>query len=511
MKSRSPIRSRSPKRSRSRSPSRSSRGPPSYNSRIQDRPQRFYQPRFGEREFREGREQNYHRGGHRGGQSRGHNPYIICHTCGEKGHISSQCSNQNSQQDRRRVQQFGRGSPAQRFGGFGGSAGPAQSPRRSLDNSRTSRDTDFGKSERLSRLAESPNMQGDTCGKSAEEIEMEKIMGFSGFHQSREKYFEEQSSTLGSAKAGFSPKYDKFFPKKSEFDSPPRKESKETKSRESSSKKSSHTKSESQKRSIFDSPTRGESPETTSRETSKKTSNTESESKRSKLESTKPPMEPPAPKKPKPSSTQMAPILETESDIQNKKSKSTKPPILEQPTSDLVVALIIDELIKQIFDKRAESENQVGLIIEDLVKQICDKAAESEKWNYESMHGHFTSRIQKICKLSSDESLIVANAMIKACKEAFPCLNSDLRAHYLSAKMELEGLKENNNNNILPNFSDDERSKVMVSGAKSSQELWLLDFRQSIHSQLSEKVQEKQANLYSFSEIVDLILSYFSV
>ena len=39
------------------------------------------------------------------------------------------------------------------------------------------------------------------------------------------------------------------------------------------------------------------------------------------------------------------------------------------------------------------------------------------------MHGHFTSRIQKICKLSSDESLIVANAMIKACKEAFPCLN----------------------------------------------------------------------------------------
>ena len=72
-------------------------------------------------------------------------------------------------------------------------------------------------------------MQGDTCGKSAEEIEMEKIMGFSGFHQSREKYFEEQSSTLGSAKAGFSPKYDKFFPKKSEFDSPNRAESKETK------------------------------------------------------------------------------------------------------------------------------------------------------------------------------------------------------------------------------------------------------------------------------------------
>ena len=66
-------------------------------------------------------------------------------------------------------------------------------------------------------------------------------------------------------------------------------------------------------------------------------------------------MEPPAPKKPKPSSTQLAPILETESKIQNQKSKSTKPPISEQPSSDLVVALIIDEMIKQIFDKVAES------------------------------------------------------------------------------------------------------------------------------------------------------------
>ena len=126
--------------------------------------------------------------------------------------------------------------------------------------------------------------------------------------------------------------------------------------------------------------------------------------------------------------------------------------------------------------------------------------------NYDSMHAHFTLRIQKICKLSSVESLIIANAMINACKEAFPCLNSDLRAHYLSAKMELEGLKENNNN-ILPNFP----SKVMVSGAKSAPELWLLDFRQYLHSQLSEKVQDKQANLYSFSEIVDLIISYFSM
>ena len=100
------------------------------------------------------------------------------------------------------------------------------------------------------------------------------------------------------------------------------------------------------------------------------------------------------------------------------------------------------------------------------------------------MHAHFTSRIEKICNLSSDESLTVANAMIKASKEAFPCLNSDLRAHYLSAKMKLEGLKENNNDDTI----------------------WLLEFRQSIHSQLSQKAQKNQA---CCSEIVDLILSYF--
>ena len=137
MRSRSPMRQRSPMRSRPRSP-RSSRGQPSH-PRFQDLPQ----PRSGERESFEGHHrEHYYR--HRD-TIRGHNPRITCHNCGEKGHISSQCSNQNSQQDRRRVQQFGRGSPAQRFGGFGGSAGPAQSPRRSLDNSRTSRDTDFGK------------------------------------------------------------------------------------------------------------------------------------------------------------------------------------------------------------------------------------------------------------------------------------------------------------------------------------------------------------------------------
>ena len=50
----------------------------------------------------------------------------------------------------------------------------------------------------------------------------------------------------------------------------------------------------------------------------------------------------------------------------------------------------------------------------------------------------------------------------------------------------------------------------MVSVAKNVQEPWLLDLRQFIHSQLSEKVQDKLENLYTFCEIVDLIVSYFS-
>ena len=153
-------------------------------------------------------------------------------------------------------------------------------------------------------------------------------------------------------------------------------------------------------------------------------------------------------------------------------------------------------------------KDEFGHAMKDFDK--IDKVVESEKWNYDSMHAHFILRIQKIDKLSSTESLIVANAMIKACKEAFPCLNSDLRAHYLSAIMESEGRK--GNNNILPRcFFYDERSNIMVSVAKNAQEPWLLDLRQFIHSQLSEKVQDKLENLYTFCEIVDLIVSYFSV
>ena len=63
-------------------------------------------------------------------------------------------------------------------------------------------------------------------------------------------------------------------------------------------------------------------------------------------------------------------------------------------------------------------KDEFGHAMKDFDK--IDKVVESEKWNYDSMHAHFMSRIQKIDKLSSAKSLIVANAMIKACKEAFP-------------------------------------------------------------------------------------------
>jgi len=118
--------------------------------------------------------------------------------------------------------------------------------------------------------------------------------------------------------------------------------------------------------------------------------------------------------------------------------------------------------------------------------------------NYDEIHTFFTSRIQNICKLSYGESRKVSDAMIEACKNTFPCPNRDLRAQYLRA-LEVERKKNNNN---LP----------AASNANSAQDkdnnTWLLDFRRSLHSQLSQNVKHKQGHLYSFSEIVDLILSY---
>ena len=76
----------------------------------------------------------------------------------------------------------------------------------------------------------------------------------------------------------------------------------------------------------------------------------------------------------------------------------------------------------------------------------------SGQWNYDDMNAHFTSRIQKICKLDFGESFVVANAMLKACKEAFPCLNRDLRAQYERA-MGKDNTNLENNNNILQNLA----------------------------------------------------------
>ena len=73
---------------------------------------------------------------------------------------------------------------------------PAQSPRRSLDGSRN-RDTVFQSIESRDenkrprdRLLEIPKIQGDASSKTAEQIQMEKIMGFSSFQEPSEKYFD---------------------------------------------------------------------------------------------------------------------------------------------------------------------------------------------------------------------------------------------------------------------------------------------------------------------------------
>ena len=79
-------------------------------------------------------------------------------------------------------------------------------------------------------------------------------------------------------------------------------------------------------------------------------------------------------------------------------------------------------------------------------------------------------------------------SLLKACKNTFPCPNRDLRAQYLRA-LEVERKKNNNN---LP----------AASNANSAQDkdnnTWLLDFRRSLHSQLSQNVKHKQGHLYRY-------------
>jgi len=148
----------------------------------------------------------------------------------------------------------------------------------------------------------------------------------------------------------------------------------------------------------------------------------------------------------------------------------------------------------------------VGLVIDDLIKQSIDRILDPEQENYNEMHTFFTSRIQSVCKLSFDESRTVSDAMLKACKEAFPCPDRDLRAQYLRA-LEADERKKDNNN--LPTSHDDNGSKVTLpNSAQDQADNWLLDFRRSLHAQLTRKVKNKQGHLYSFSEIVDLLLSY---
>ena len=71
-----------------------------------------------------------------------------------------------------------------------------ESPRRSQDGSRN-RDTVFHSIESRDenkrprdRLLEIAKMQGDASSKTAEQIQMEKMMGFGSFQEPSEKYFD---------------------------------------------------------------------------------------------------------------------------------------------------------------------------------------------------------------------------------------------------------------------------------------------------------------------------------
>lgn len=90
------------------------------------------------------------------------------------------------------------------------------------------------------------------------------------------------------------------------------------------------------------------------------------------------------------------------------------------------------------------------------------------------MCDHFSSRIQEVLHYDPEDSIDMAVAMVQACQETFPSIQNDLLPLYFAA---LETEKELSENNNEKEFQSD-----------------LLEFRRLLHSRLTEKVKEKQAD-----------------
>ena len=89
---------------------------------------------------------------------------------------------------------------------------------------------------------------------------------------------------------------------------------------------------------------------------------------------------------------------------------------------------------------------------------------------YDSMMAFFANKIQVVCQIHLGDAFKLATAMIKACKEAFPQFDRDLKRQYLEA--ELNDKVETINNNHFEIYG----------------------LRESLHAQLRAKVKQKDPN-----------------
>ena len=86
------------------------------------------------------------------------------------------------------------------------------------------------------------------------------------------------------------------------------------------------------------------------------------------------------------------------------------------------------------------------------------------------MLAFFVKKIQAVCQLDFSDAFKLASAMIKACKTAFPRFDRDLRRQYLVAEQN-DKVETINNNHFE-----------------------LYGLRESLHSQLRDKVKHKEPN-----------------
>lgn len=131
-------------------------------------------------------------------------------------------------------------------------------------------------------------------------------------------------------------------------------------------------------------------------------------------------------------------------------------PIVEDVISQAVAAILYDPL------KGKLRWYQVYL--------SCSVLCVTDREEYDSMMAFFAKRIQAVCQLELGEAFKLASAMIKACKEAFPRFDHDLRRQYVEAEENDEIVVINNNR------------------------LELFGLRESLHSQLRSRVAKKGPN-----------------